>query len=45
MCGPKFCSMKIHGHLKEAADRAACTVAEPQGPAQEPAAGGFPVLP
>ncbi len=19
MCGPKFCSMKIHGHLEEAA--------------------------
>ena len=24
MCGPKFCAMKIHGHLHEAAGRAGC---------------------
>jgi phosphomethylpyrimidine synthase len=23
MCGPKFCSMKIHGHLADAAGEAA----------------------
>jgi phosphomethylpyrimidine synthase len=32
MCGPKFCSMKIHGHLAEAADGA------------RPAGSGLPVV-
>ncbi len=27
MCGPKFCAMKIHGHLKQLADPAACAAA------------------
>jgi len=27
MCGPKFCAMKIHGHLKDLADPAACAAA------------------
>jgi phosphomethylpyrimidine synthase len=27
MCGPKFCAMKIHGHLKQIADPAACAAA------------------
>jgi phosphomethylpyrimidine synthase len=44
MCGPKFCSMKIHGHLKEAADRAACTAADPQDAAQEQAGGSLRVV-
>ncbi len=38
MCGPKFCSMKIHGHLQEAAGRTACAAAGElgaPGPARE----------
>ncbi|HEX9305870.1 MAG TPA: phosphomethylpyrimidine synthase ThiC [Anaeromyxobacter sp.] len=39
MCGPKFCSMKIHGHLQEAAARAGCGAPagdEPSAPAGGP---------
>jgi phosphomethylpyrimidine synthase len=45
MCGPKFCAMKIHGHLKELADPAACAaaVASAERPAGTPPAP--PVLP
>ena len=32
MCGPKFCSMKIHGHLAEAARGEAAAPATPAGP-------------
>src|SRR5512138_3831158 len=41
MCGPKFCAMKIHGHLKQIADPAACAAAvgaeapPPAAPAQK----------
>ena len=38
MCGPKFCSMKIHGHLGEVAKR------EERPPAGCPAAAGDPGL-
>jgi phosphomethylpyrimidine synthase len=31
MCGPKFCSMKIHGHLEEMAAKHQARVAEPAG--------------
>jgi phosphomethylpyrimidine synthase len=31
MCGPKFCAMKIHGHLREIADPAACAEAVASG--------------
>jgi phosphomethylpyrimidine synthase len=42
MCGPKFCSMKIHGHLRDAA-RPEC---EPAGDASpEKRAGPFQVVP
>ncbi len=37
MCGPKFCSMKIHGHLHEAAEKAEAAAAgnaKPAGPLQ-----------
>jgi phosphomethylpyrimidine synthase len=37
MCGPKFCSMKIHGHLKELS-AGACAPAACEGPAA-PAGG------
>jgi phosphomethylpyrimidine synthase len=37
MCGPKFCSMRIHGHLEEAAARSAAGA--------EGAAGGLRVVP
>ena len=32
MCGPKFCSMKIHGHLAEAAEGEPAGQAAPAGP-------------
>ncbi len=32
MCGPKFCSMKIHTHLAEVAEKDATTASEPSGP-------------
>ena len=32
MCGPKFCSMKIHGHLAEAARGEAAAPTTPDGP-------------
>ena len=32
MCGPKFCSMKIHGHLAETARGEAAAPATPDGP-------------
>jgi phosphomethylpyrimidine synthase len=31
MCGPKFCSMKIHGHLQDAAAKGAATAAADVG--------------
>ena len=34
MCGPKFCSMKIHGHLAEAAQEEQAAPATPAGPLQ-----------
>src|SRR5512145_1947797 len=40
MCGPKFCSMKIHGHLEAAAGRCAPAL-EPEPSA--PAAGAQPL--
>ncbi len=43
MCGPKFCSMKIHGHLQEAAGRAECGAPEGEDP-RAPAAGPLQVL-
>jgi phosphomethylpyrimidine synthase len=37
MCGPKFCSMKIHTHLGDAASPAGCDVAAiPAAPRHEP---------
>jgi phosphomethylpyrimidine synthase len=36
MCGPKFCSMKIHGHLRDAAEGAGCGPAAAEGTAAEP---------
>jgi phosphomethylpyrimidine synthase len=38
MCGPKFCAMKIHGHLRDLADPAACAaaVAEAESPGGTP---------
>jgi phosphomethylpyrimidine synthase len=41
MCGPKFCSMKIHGHLAEAAAGAA----SPACAGPEESAGGLRVVP
>src|SRR5512136_1103651 len=43
MCGPKFCSMKIHGHLGEIAARDAGEAA-PCGEGEPPRAGGLAVL-
>jgi phosphomethylpyrimidine synthase len=43
MCGPKFCSMKIHGHLKELADGPCAAPSREASPA--PAAGPLDVVP
>jgi phosphomethylpyrimidine synthase len=37
MCGPKFCAMKIHGHLEEAA-KAGVAAAEAAGAPPPPCA-------
>jgi phosphomethylpyrimidine synthase len=45
MCGPKFCSMKIHGHLADAAE-APAPASAPSAPASgEAGAGGLRVVP
>ncbi len=31
MCGPKFCAMKIHGHLEDAAAKGRCEIAARAG--------------
>jgi phosphomethylpyrimidine synthase len=36
MCGPKFCSMKIHGHLQQAVEEHARICAEAGKPVQLP---------
>jgi phosphomethylpyrimidine synthase len=47
MCGPKFCSMKIHGHLREAAEAgcapAGCEAAA-SGPGASRGAGPLPTV-
>src|SRR5512138_2594561 len=42
MCGPKFCSMKIHGHLQEAARGAGCDAVAAEGGPER--AGALPVV-
>jgi phosphomethylpyrimidine synthase len=44
MCGPKFCSMKIHGHLQEAAARSDCAATPDPAGGPEAAGRPFPVL-
>ena len=44
MCGPKFCSMKIHGHLRELAAASPCATAPRDAPAA-PAPGPAEVVP
>jgi len=39
MCGPKFCSMKIHGHLRELAAASPCASGSREAPAAPPAPG------
>jgi phosphomethylpyrimidine synthase len=42
MCGPKFCSMKIHGHLSELAAR---DCGQPAAEGAPPRSGPLPVMP
>jgi phosphomethylpyrimidine synthase len=42
MCGPKFCSMKIHGHLSELAAR---DCGQPAAEGAPPGSGPLPVVP
>ncbi len=44
MCGPKFCSMKIHGHLRELAAASPCATA-PRDPPAGSASGPAEVVP
>jgi phosphomethylpyrimidine synthase len=46
MCGPKFCSMKIHGHLRDVREAEECAAANAEAArsASEAAPGRIPVL-